>query len=80
VGHGNCTVLVDTDGVVVIDAGPKSKLFKFLKEKHITKIDVLLLSHADQDHIIGVSDLLASGEIEIKKVYVNTDSTKKSNQ
>ena len=39
VGHGNCTVLVDTDGVVVIDAGPKSKLLKFLRDRKNEGLD-----------------------------------------
>ena len=40
VGHGNCAVLRDRRGVVVIDAGPGSSLLEFLTEHKITNIDV----------------------------------------
>ncbi len=78
VGHGNSAVLIDQKGVVVIDAGPKTELLKFLLWKNITVIDVLLLSHADKDHIAGAINLLAAEEIAIRRVYVNSDSTKDS--
>lgn len=78
VGHGNSSVLVDTKGVVVIDAGPRSDLLDFLKANRINKVDALLLSHADKDHIGGAISLLASTEVNINSVYLNSDSIKKS--
>ena len=78
VGHGNSTVLKDTAGTIVVDAGPKSGLLDFLISHEIYEIDVLLLSHADMDHIGGAIALLMSDEIEIKKVCLNSDSTKGS--
>jgi len=78
VAHGNSAVLIDTQGVIVIDAGgPKPYLLNFLTQKNISTIEVLLLSHADQDHIAGAISLLSS-EIRVKHVYVNPDSTKTS--
>ena len=79
VGHGNSSVLVDTEGTVVFDAGPKADLLDFLTSHEIYKIDVLLLSHADRDHLGGAMALLLSDEIKIKSVYLNSDSTKSSN-
>ena len=35
VGHGNSAVLIDRDGVVVIDAGPNTVLLDFLIDHHI---------------------------------------------
>ena len=78
VKHGNSAVLVDTKGVVVVDAGNGSKLLDFLSERNIHEIDVLLLSHADSDHIGGVMALLNSGTVEIKAIYINPDATKNS--
>ena len=78
VKHGNSAVLIDTKGIVVVDAGNGSKLLDFLSEKKIHQIDVLLLSHADSDHIGGVMALLNSGSVEIKAIYVNPDATKNS--
>jgi len=78
VGHGNCAVLDDSDGIVVIDAGPGSALLEFLTKEEINEIDVLLISHADKDHIEGIIALLASNEIKIHSVWLNTDSKKGS--
>lgn len=75
VGHGNSAVLVDDNGAVVIDAGPGTALLEFLIQEGIPKIDVLLISHADRDHIRGVISLLESQMIR-GSVYLNTDSLK----
>ena len=80
VGHGNAAVLQDTDGVVVVDAGPRRRLLDFLRDEGINMVDVLLLSHADADHIGGAIELLLSREVGVRVVYVNPDSTKDSAQ
>lgn len=74
VGHGNSAVFTDPEGTVVIDAGPKAGLLQYLHEQEISRVDVVLISHADEDHIGGLIGILASGEIEIKHVRLNTDS------
>jgi competence protein ComEC len=76
--HGNCSVLIDTNGVTVIDAGPGVDLLDFLVERKINRIGILLLSHADRDHISGTMGLLTTNEIRIDRVYLNSDSIKKS--
>jgi len=78
VGHGNSAVIADERGTVVIDAGPGATLADFLEKQQIRKIDVVLISHADADHIGGLIGLVNSGEFEIGRVRVNTDSTQKS--
>lgn len=74
VGHGNSTVLRHDESVVVIDAGPKAGLLHYLVEQDISCIDVLLISHADEDHIGGLVGILSSEEIELRCVRLNTDS------
>jgi competence protein ComEC len=71
-------VLVDTKGIVVIDAGPGSGLLEFLDEQRIDRVNVVLLSHADKDHISGLLALLAAKTIRVDRIYVNTDSLKTS--
>ncbi len=78
VGHGNSAVLVDAKGVVVIDAGPGSSLLEFLRKENIDKIDALLISHADEDHIRGIIALLGSQKVRIGVIRLNTDSAKES--
>ena len=74
VGHGNSAVVADGGCVIVIDAGPKAGLLEYLREQGIERIDAVLLSHADLDHIGGLISLLASGMFQISCVRVNTDS------
>lgn len=78
VGHGSAAVLVDSSGTVVIDAGPKAGLLEYLRETGIRRVDVVLISHADQDHLGGLLGLLASGEVSVGVVRLNTDSEKAS--
>ena len=76
VGHGNCAVLVYDDFVVVVDAGQKSDLQEFLVEQGIKHIDVLLVSHADADHIGGIVGIITSEIATIDRIRVNSDATK----
>ncbi len=78
VGHGNCSVLHDTEGVTVIDTGTKFYLKDFLMKNNISEVGILLLSHADSDHISGAMRLLAVDEIDLKRVFINSDSSKDS--
>jgi beta-lactamase superfamily II metal-dependent hydrolase len=78
VGHGNCAILQDTRGVLVIDAGPGSALLEFLLAEGISRVDVVLISHADEDHIGGLVALLHSGLVSVGRVRLNTDSLKGS--
>lgn len=78
VGHGNSAVLVDSEGVVVIDTGLGSSLLEYLLESEITTIDAVVLSHADDDHIGGLVQVLSCGKFHIRSVHLNTDSAKGS--
>ncbi len=78
VGHGNSAILVGLEGVLVIDAGPGSSLLEYLKIERINHINVLIISHADQDHIEGIISLIESETVQIDLIKLNTDSRKKS--
>lgn len=80
VGHGNCAVLLDTGGTVVIDAGPRGFLLQFLKSENIFRVDVVLLSHSDADHIGGLVELISSDEFDIGLVRMNSDATKQNSE
>ncbi|MCM1112755.1 MAG: DNA internalization-related competence protein ComEC/Rec2 [Muribaculum sp.] len=71
VGQGDCIcVQLATGEVYLFDCGSSSRsrigeqvLIPFLKYYGIGRIDAVLVSHADQDHMNGVAELLAkSGE------------------
>jgi beta-lactamase superfamily II metal-dependent hydrolase len=78
VGHGSCAVLVEPNRTVVFDAGPKTGLLEFLRENGITTVDLVLISHADTDHIRGVLGILAAKTIKVRAIRLNTDSEKGS--
>ena len=78
IGHGNSAVLETDTGVVIIDTGPGSGLLEYLKERSIDTVDLVLISHADEDHIGALAQLLASDIIQVNNVYLNTDSLKGS--
>ena len=73
VGHGNATVIEDSNIVAIVDGGRGDTLLRFLLEKQITRIDKVIVSHADADHLGGISLLLSEGNIEVGEVYVNPD-------
>ncbi len=77
VGHGNCAVVTDRNGdVVVIDTGLRNGLLEFLSRHGVVMIRAVYLSHADEDHIGGLINVLASGIVKIGRVVLNGDASK----
>ena len=76
VGHGQCAVLQDDRGVLVFDAGKGPGLSMYLEDNEIREIDAVVVSHADADHIAGLTSLLLNEDLEVRKIYVNSDSIK----
>lgn len=77
VGHGNSTVLIAGDAeVVIIDVGQQSALSEFLSEQQITHVQSIYLSHADADHVGGLIGILASRQVTIGRVVLNSDGSK----
>lgn len=74
VGHGNSAVVKGLGYVFVIDGGRGGTLRRFLKEQQITRVNAIIVSHADADHFGGVSVLLANSDIQVDHIYVNPDS------
>lgn len=69
VGQGDSSVFEFPGGqVMVIDGGPREDyLFDFLRQKRISKIDILVLSHPDADHMIGFFRVLEA--IKVKEIW-----------
>lgn len=78
VGHGNCAVLHDERGTVIVDAGQGDTLLEFLEHRGITEIDAILVSHADADHIGGVLALLSQRDIAVRSVFLNTETLRRT--
>ena len=66
VGQADCTLIKLNDDVILIDAGNNNdgkNVVNFLQEKGITQIDYLIGTHADEDHIGGIDDIINSMDI-----------------
>ena len=67
VGQADCTLIKLNDDVMLIDAGNNDdgkNVVSFLQEKNISHIDYLVGTHADEDHIGGLDDVINNLDIE----------------
>ena len=65
-GQADCTLIKLNDDVILIDAGNNNdgkNVVSLLQEKGITQIDYLIGTHADEDHIGGIDDIINSMDI-----------------
>ena len=73
VGHGNCAVATDGKRTIVVDAGLGNTLVDFSLHRGITSVDAVFVSHADDDHIGGLQQLLLHQAITVRHLYLNPD-------
>ena len=67
VGKGDCILISTAEHTVMIDTGyeeTSSKILKALKERGISSIDDLIVTHFDKDHAGGVPDIISGIEVE----------------
>ncbi|MEQ6344939.1 ComEC/Rec2 family competence protein [Vibrio cyclitrophicus] len=76
IGHGNCSLIEAGDSMTVIDAAQGSYVQDILANKCIKKIDDLIISHSDKDHVGGAIAILLDDEIAISRVHLNPDGIK----
>lgn len=72
-GYGeSCVVVLPRGGVVVVDAcmdGNEHLTLALLRVLGIRRIDLLLVTHSDLDHVRGLPELLDAAEIEIAEAW-----------
>ena len=78
VGQGDSTFLVTpARKKILVDGGTGNRAFRFLSWKYRLDqlnetspivIDLLVLTHADEDHIGGLIDVISSPKIKVKKI------------
>jgi competence protein ComEC len=75
VGQGDAILLTKKSQQVLVDTGPDNKKASLCLGKYLPfwdkTIEVLILSHSDQDHVGGLRDVLKS--YKIKNVFSNDD-------
>ncbi|MFJ8537366.1 ComEC/Rec2 family competence protein [Streptomyces sp. NPDC093591] len=76
VGHGNCALIRDGHRCLVVDVAKESELLAEIERSGVTRIEHLVVSHADDDHVRGALKLLPRDEISIGTVWFNPDSSK----
>lgn len=66
VGQGDCSMFLTEDACVVIDAGPRGVSFETAAyiAYRTDKIDYLILTHPDEDHLGGAATLLSALKVE----------------
>lgn len=67
VGQGNAVLVKEGDKVLLIDGGGRSssrKYYSYIDNKNIDKIDYLLVSHYDEDHIAGLISILHNKKVQ----------------
>ena len=78
VGHGNSAILETGSGSAVFDAGRGNQLHLFLESKDICRLEYVVLSHADSDHVAGLAAILSGSKLHVDRIYANSDSNKSS--
>jgi beta-lactamase superfamily II metal-dependent hydrolase len=78
VGQGDSTFMVTpARKKILVDGGTSDRAFRFLSWKYRLDqineispiiIDLLVLTHADEDHVGGLIDVISSPKIKIKKI------------
>lgn len=77
VGHGSCVAIIEGEEAVLIDAGPRDAVLRFLQESQVKRIRAVYISHADEDHLRGLL-ALTSEKVPIGELWLNSDGEKAS--
>lgn len=73
VGQADCTLITLNGKSMLIDAGNESDgyhIVEFLKSQNITKLDYLIGTHVDEDHIGGMDKVIQ--QIQVNNLYIPT--------
>jgi len=71
VGEADCTLIMNKGQVMLIDAGEDTDgelIVQFLKKIGVPRIDYLIATHSDDDHIGGMKDIV--NNFSIGKLYI----------
>jgi competence protein ComEC len=71
VAHGNGAVVRDGDYCAVVDVAPGGTVEQILTEYGVRRVDDVVISHADDDHLGGLPTLLL--QFDVRRVWINPD-------
>ena len=79
VGQGDGAIIESPEGIMVVDGGPNSNFFKFMKHRyrfllragHSIRVKAMVVSHPDWDHYNGLRAILTDDRFEVDRIYHN---------
>ena len=79
VGQGDGAIVESPEGVLLVDGGPNSNFFKFMKYRYRrllkageqAEIKAMVVSHPDYDHYNGLTAILKDKRFNIGRIYHN---------
>ncbi|MCR5829525.1 MAG: DNA internalization-related competence protein ComEC/Rec2 [Lachnospiraceae bacterium] len=81
VGQGECILIEEGDENIIVDAGStnvknlyKYRIGPFLRYMGIDRIDRLILTHSDSDHMNAMEDLIADPNIDVKELVCSDNN------
>lgn len=88
VGQGDCILIKDMDNkIYMMDCGSssndnicKNRVIPHVKALGIKKIDYLIISHGDNDHVNGITDLLNNKTISVEAVIMGENYRETENE
>lgn len=79
VAQGDGAIIESPQGIILLDGGPSSNFYKFLKYRYRrllkdngeVKIKALVVSHPDWDHFNGLTAVIKDTRFKIENIYHN---------
>ncbi len=79
VGQGDGAIVESPEGILLVDGGPNSNFFKFLKHRYRrilssnqqVEIKAIVVSHPDYDHYNGLTAILKDPRFKVGTIYHN---------
>jgi len=79
VGQGDGAIVESPEGIMLVDGGPNSNFYKFMKYRYKrllnsgekVVIKAMVVSHPDYDHFNGLTAILKDNRFIVEKIYHN---------
>ncbi len=79
VGQGDGAIVESPEGILLVDGGPNSNFFKFMKHRYLRilssgqkiEIKAMVVSHPDYDHYNGLTAILKDSRFKVGTLFHN---------